>query len=608
MKTYWRLLKFGKPIEKYAIPYFFYIACYAIFNMMIFALLMPTLNTLFDAEKVMAEVTEMPKFALNSEYLNELLNYMLYRVFGADYSPLDVLIFLAGAISVCALFSNLAHYLSRRTMEHMKVRTLFRLRNATFDNVLNLNLGFFSNERKGDIISKITSDVQVVQYCVSSTLQIAFREPFLIIAYLTLMINISWSLTFFAIIYLPLVAGIIGAIIRRLRSASRLNQQNFGEMTSTIDETLTGMKIIKGYNAEGFFMKRFNDVNTAYSRTWRKITRKQQLASPLSEFLGIIAVAGLLIFGGHLVMNGTLNPGGFIAYIGVFTQITRPVKSFAEAFSNINQGIAAGDRVLELLDTPSSITDRADAKVLTRFEERIEFRDVRFSYENKEVLKGINFTIEKGQTVALVGPSGGGKSTISDLIPRFYDVLGGSITLDGTDIRDYTLHSLRSVMGIVSQDTILFNDTIENNIRLGNDEATMEQVIAAAKVANAHDFILQTEHGYKTNIGDRGMKLSGGQRQRLSIARAVLKNPPLLILDEATSALDTESEKLVQESLNTLLQGRTSLVIAHRLSTIYNADKIIVVEGGRIVEEGTHQELIKNGGLYHKLVEMQHLV
>lgn len=367
------------------------------------------------------------------------------------------------------------------------------------------------------------------------------------------------------------------------------------------------MKVIKGYNAETFFGRRFNDINRKFSDISRRIAYRQQLASPMSEFLGIAAAAGLLIFGGILVTGGKLDAGGFLTYLAIFTQITRPMRSFTDAFATINQGIAAGDRVLRLLDTETSVRNAPDAVQLDHFRERIEFRDVRFAYEEREVICGISFTVEKGQTVALVGPSGGGKSTISDLIPRFYDVTAGEIRIDGRDIRQYDLHSLRERMGIVAQDTVLFNDTIENNIRLGNSEATREEVMDAARIANAEQFIAETPYGLETNIGDRGAKLSGGQRQRLSIARAVLKNPEILILDEATSALDTESEKLVQEALNTLLEGRTSIVIAHRLSTIRNADKIIVIEQGRITEEGTHTELISRKGTYAKLIEMQQL-
>lgn len=607
MNTYWRLLGFAKPIEKYAIPYFFYTLIYAVFNTLNFVLIMPIISTLFDRNGMVEQVTEMPAFALSGSYLTELINYLLYRIFGATYDVMSVLILLAGLVVTSAFLSNLFRYLGQWTIENMKINTLRRLRNQVYDNVMGLNASYFSNERKGDIISKITSDVQVVQFCITNTLQVAFREPFLILGYLFAMVAISWELTVFSAIYLPVVALVIGSIVKRLRRSAKAAQENFGDMTSVLDESLAGVKTIKGYNAEGYFESRFHAINKRFSDISRAIARRQQLASPMSEFLGIAAAGGLLIYGGHLVLGGSMEVGGFLAYLAIFTQITRPLRSFTDAFSNINQGIAAGERVLGLLDTKSQISNEPDAVELTGFREAIEFRNVRFAYENKEVIKGISFTVRRGETVALVGPSGGGKSTISDLIPRFYEPVSGEILIDGHNIKHYTLQSLRDRMGIVSQETVLFNDTIENNIRLGNETATLTQVEQAAKVANAHDFIMESENGYQTNIGDRGAKLSGGQRQRLSIARAVLKNPEILILDEATSALDTESEVLVQEALGSLLVGRTSIVIAHRLSTIHNADKIIVIDQGTIAEQGTHAELMARHGIYARLIDMQQL-
>ena len=609
MKTYWRLLGFAKPIEKYAIPYFFCTLLYAFFNVCTFTLIMPIVNSLFSPDGALQAVTEMPAFSIRhlTDYVSALLSYLLYRLFGSDYDIMDVLIMLACVVVAASLLSNLFRYLAQRIIENMRVRTLCRLRDRVYEHVLSMNLGFFSNERKGDIMARITSDVQVVQFCITNTLQVVFRDPFLILFYVVAMLAISIQLSLFSVIYLPVVALLIGTIVKRLRRSAKEVQESFGELTSVLDESLSGMKVIKGYNAETFFGRRFNDINRKFSDISRRIAYRQQLASPMSEFLGIAAAAGLLIFGGILVTGGKLDAGGFLTYLAIFTQITRPMRSFTDAFATINQGIAAGDRVLRLLDTETSVRNAPDAVRLDHFRERIEFRDVRFAYEEREVICGISFTVEKGQTVALVGPSGGGKSTISDLIPRFYDVTAGEIRIDGRDIRQYDLHSLRERMGIVAQDTVLFNDTSENNIRLGNSEATREEVMDAARIANAEQFIAETPCGLETNIGDRGAKLSGGQRQRLSIARAVLKNPEILILDEATSALDTESEKLVQEALNTLLEGRTSIVIAHRLSTIRNADKIIVIEQGRITEEGTHAELLCRKGTYAKLIEMQQL-
>lgn len=605
MNTYWRLLGFAKPIEKYAIPYFFYTLFYALFNTLNFVLIMPILDTLFAKGNVVDRVAAMPSFEMSMDYLRELLGFLLLRMFGAGYDKLDVLFFLSLFVVCSAFLSNLFRYLGQRTIETLRVRSLEKLRNSVYDNVMRMHAGYFSNERKGDIISKISSDVQVVQYCITNTLQVAFRDPFLIIGYLLALVLLSWKLTIFSVLFLPLVALVIGSIVKRLRRSATEAQERFADMVSLMDESLMGVKILKSYNATEYITDKFHRINALFSRISLSMARRQQLASPVSEFLGITAAGVLLVYGGSLVLSDSLDASAFMAYLAIFTQITRPLRSFTDAFANINQGIAAGERVLKLLDERSDIADAPDAGEMTGLRDRIEFRDVRFSYESKEVIRGVSFTVRKGETVALVGPSGGGKSTLSDLIPRFYDVQAGQILIDGVDVRKYKVDSLRKYMGVVSQDTILFNDTIENNLRLGRQDATPEQIERAARVANAHDFIMETERGYRTNIGDRGMKLSGGQRQRLSIARAVLKNPEILILDEATSALDTESEVLVQEALNSLLEGRTSVVIAHRLSTIHNADRIIVIDQGRIAEQGTHQELMERRGVYARLIEMQ---
>ncbi len=494
MKTYWRLLGFAKPIEKYAIPYFFCTLLYAFFNVCTFTLIMPIVNSLFSPDGALQAVTEMPVFSIRhlTDYISALLSYLLYRLFGSDYDIMDVLIMLACVVVTASLLSNLFRYLAQRIIENMRVRTLCRLRDRVYEHVLSMNLGFFSNERKGDIMARITSDVQVVQFCITNTLQVVFRDPFLILFYVVAMLAISVQLSLFSVIYLPVVALLIGTIVKRLRRSAKEVQESFGELTSVLDESLSGMKVIKGYNAETFFGRRFNDINRKFSDISRRIAYRQQLASPMSEFLGIAAAAGLLIFGGILVTGGKLDAGGFLTYLAIFTQITRPMRSFTDAFATINQGIAAGDRVLRLLDTETSVRNAPAAVQLDHFRERIEFRDVRFAYEEREVICGISFTVEKGQTVALVGPSGGGKSTISDLIPRFYDVTAGEIRIDGRDIRQYDLHSLRERMGIVAQDTVLFNDTIENNIRLGNSEATREEVMDAARIANAEQFIAET--------------------------------------------------------------------------------------------------------------------
>ncbi|MDR0954797.1 MAG: ABC transporter ATP-binding protein/permease [Rikenellaceae bacterium] len=607
MKTYLRLLQFARPVSKYAIPYFLFTLLHAFFNMVVFMGISPILESLFSPDAVSRSVTALPRFAVNTRYISDLVNYFLLKLLGTGYDTIDVLIGLSVFIVAVAFLSNLFRYLSQRTIERYRIHTLQNLRNALFSNVMSLHAGYFSNERKGDILSKLTSDVQVVQFAVTNTLQVAFREPFLMAGYLFILISTSARLTLFTIVVLPVIALVIGVIVKTLRKSAKEAQESLGDMVTTAEEALGGIKILKGYNAIDYIVRKFRAQNQRFARISKNMANRQTMASPMSEFLGISAISIVLVYGGKMVMGGGISADNFLMYIAVFSQLTRPMRAFMDAFSTIHQGLAAGERVLSLIDTPSQITDAPDAVALTEFRQGIEFRDVSFSYENREVLRRVSVEIRKGETVALVGPSGGGKSTISDLIPRFYDPQAGSILIDGVDIRQYSLESMRSHLGIVAQDTVLFNDTIENNIKLGKPGASHEEVVRAAQVANAYSFILETEQGFETNTGDRGMKLSGGQRQRLSIARAVLKNPDILILDEATSALDTESEKLVQEALNNLLKGRTSLVIAHRLSTINNADKIIVVDQGEIVETGTHAELIALRGVYHRLIEMQQI-
>ena len=608
MKTYLRLLGFASPLSRYAVPYFFYSVLHALFNTFTYTMIIPIIGTLFSEGYVFTPTYEFPAIALNNECLNSALNYFYTMAFGEEYRVTWLLALLSGILIASNMLSNLFRYLGAMTVETMRTRTLQRMRNEMFERTMGMNVGYFSDQRKGDIMSKITSDVMVVQFCITNTLQVAFREPFLIIGYCVLMVNISWQLTVFSILYLPIVGLLIGTIVKRLRHPAQRGQERMGDMVSVMEESLSGVKAVKSYNAFSYIRNKFRTINAEMSNILISMARKQQLASPMSEFLGITAISVVLVFGGSLVQSGALMASGFVAYIAAFSQLTRPLRAFIDQFANINQGIAAGERVFSIMDAQSTVQDKADAVEMKEFKDKIEFRSVGFSYDDtREILHDISFEVRKGETVALVGPSGGGKSTLSELIPRFYDAERGEIYIDGRPITDYTQESLRAHMGIVSQETILFNDTIRNNIAMGREDVSDEQIVAAAKVANAHDFIMQSEAGYATNIGDRGTKLSGGQRQRLSIARAVLRNPEILILDEATSALDTESEKLVQEALTTLLEGRTSVVIAHRLSTIHNADRIIVIDAGRIAEQGTHAELIEKGGIYAKLIEMQSL-
>jgi len=607
MKTYFRLLSFAKPIEKFAIPYIIFTVFSVIFSTLNLALLAPLLQTLFSGKQNAACTTAVvatPKPAL-FDIMGTFNYYVKYMI--GNYGAWGALEFICGAIVISALFANLFRYLSQRTMENLRVHTLLNFRRAVFNNVMDLHLGYFSNERKGDIISKIASDVQVVQFSVTATLQVVFKEPLTLIVFMAMLFNMSAELTLYSLLVIPISAFVISLIVKRLKAQAIASQQTYGTMISYLDEALSGIKIIKAFNAVDFIKKRFNNENVKYSNITKSMARRQQLASPTSEFFGIVMVAGIVLFGGYMVLNNTspLTAPVFITYIALFSQVMRPAKAISDSFSNIHSGIAAGERVLALIDEKPLIKDEPDATAITEFNEGIHFKDVSFAYGERTVLSHINLTVPKGKTIALVGPSGGGKSTLMDLIPRFMDPQSGAIFVDDKDIKHVTAGSLRALMGVVNQESVLFNDSIYNNIAFGKESATPAEVEAAARIANAHNFIEETEQGYQTNIGDRGTKLSGGQRQRICIARAVLSNPPIMLLDEATSALDTESEKLVQDALNNLMKNRTSLIIAHRLSTIQNADTIVVLENGKIVEQGNHQELINHNGLYRKLIDMQ---
>lgn len=602
MKTYFRLLSYAKPIGRFAVPYAATTLLSVVFAVLNLALIIPLLQTLF-AEEGGTVVAVAPE-----NWYDIAAHFKYYATHASVvFGPYGALQRVCVVIISSVFLSNLFRYLSQRIMENLRIHTLLNLRKAVFDNVMDLHVGYFNNQRKGDIISKIASDVQVVQFSVTATLQVVFKEPLTLLVYVIVLFLLSTKLTLFAILVIPVSAFIISRIVKRLKAQATLAQQVYGNMISYLDEALSGIKIIKAFNATSFIKSRFHKENIRFSKISRRMVRRQQLGSPVSELLGVGMVAVVLLYGGKLVLSGSgeLPAEAFITYIAIFSQVMRPAKALTDAFSNINSGIAAGERVLDLIDQRNELPEAPDARPIKTFETGVQLVDVGFSYGDKQVLKRVNLDIPKGQTVALVGPSGGGKSTLMDLIPRFNDVGEGEVMVDGINIKILKVNDLRGLIGFVNQDSILFNDSIYNNIAFGMENATMDDVVAAAKIANAHDFILETEQGYETYIGDRGIRLSGGQRQRICIARAVLKNPPLLLLDEATSALDTESEKLVQEALSMLMQNRTTLVIAHRLSTIKNADKIVVLEGGEIVEEGTHQQLLANDGLYKKLIEMQ---
>jgi ATP-binding cassette, subfamily B, bacterial MsbA len=609
MKTYLRILQFAKPYSRFVPLYTIYTVLGIVFGLLNFTLLIPLLNVLFGtvgADDAAAMATVKPTFELSIDYLKDFFNYHFGQVI-LEQGRQGALLFVCIIVVISVFLANLFKYLAFRVVGALRAHVVKKIRLATYERVTQLHMGYFSNERKGDLMTRLTVDIQEVENSVVNTMTVVIREPISIIAFFAVLFTMSVKLTLFTLILLPLSGILIAGIAKRLKRAAQQGQESLSFILTIIDETLSGIRVIKAFNAEPYILDKFQDQNNRYARLQRSIAYKRDLASPFSEFMGVTVVALLLYFGGTMVLNNEseLSAAEFITYIILFSQVLVPAKAMSAAFSNIQRGLVSGDRILQVIDTEPQVKDKPNAKLLPEFRHQIEFRDVSFGYGGHAVLQEINLSIEKGKTVALVGPSGGGKSTLADLIPRFYDPTAGSILIDGHDIRDYTMASVRDKIGVVTQESILFNDTIFNNIAFNKTDATEAEVIAAAKIANAHEFIIKTPDGYQTSIGDRGGRLSGGQRQRLSIARAILQNPPILILDEATSALDTESEKLVQEALTNLMQNRTSVVIAHRLSTIQHADEIVVLQQGRIVERGTHDELLQQSGLYAKLTQMQ---
>lgn len=596
--------RFIPPYKLKLIKSIFFNFLHAIFGSLSIAMLIPVLGIIFDSQK---DVSTLIPFSLDAKVLTNNFNYYITELKIA-FGPSATLICVGLLAVVATAFKTGFAYLAAYELIYIRNGVVRDIRRKIYLKILSLPLPFFSEERKGDIISRMTGDVQEVEASVMSSLDMLFQSPILIIVYLTTMLIMSWQLTLFVFILLPIMGALIGNVGKNLKKHSREGQNKMGEILSLMEETLSGLRIIKAFNAEKKMDNKFSNENEDYRRIQNRLMRRRSLAHPMSEFLGTIVIVIILWFGGTLVLQhqGSLSAEGFIAYIALFYSIINPAKNLTNAYYSVQKGLAAMDRIDMILAAEPSIQEPQLPKVISEFRNSVEYKHVNFSYnENKQVLKDINITIPKGKTIALVGQSGSGKSTFVDLLPRFYDVNNGSITIDGVDVRDLSSYNLREFMGNVNQDPILFNDTIFNNIAFGVENATQEQVENAAKIANAHEFIIQTEQGYQTIIGDRGGKLSGGQRQRLSIARAVLKNPPIMILDEATSALDTESEKLVQEALDNLMRNRTSIVIAHRLSTIKNADQICVFHEGEIVERGTHEELLQQNGIYTKLYNMQ---
>ena len=605
MNTFLRLLAFARPFHKFWPRYLIISIFSVIFGIANYALIGPLLKVLFEADTMVLETT-LPPFALSADYFKAIFNHYLVG-FIKESGPLTGLVYVCVVLIVTSMVSNLMRYLSQRILVSMRTHIMRNIRNALFEKITKLHVGYFNAHRKGDILSSISNDVTEVQNGVANSFHILFRDPLLIIGFLSMLLYMSPQLTIVTLLTLPVSALVIGRITRKLKRGAKDTQSMMGRIVSHFEEAISGIRIIKAFNAQRFVNENFHVSNESHRRISKRMFNKQELASPMSEFLGITVAASVIFYAGYLQTKGQLGMewSSFVVYIGFYWRVLEPSKAISNAFANLQRGLASGERLFAILDVEPEIKKCANPVPVNDFKESIEFRDVSFKYKNEPVLKNISVTIPKGKTIALVGPSGAGKSTMADLIPRFYDVVTGPILLDGKDIREYEPKGLISLMGIVTQEAILFNDTVFNNIAFGMTGVTMDDVCRAAEIANAHEFISQLPQGYQTNIGDRGANLSGGQRQRLAIARAVLKNPPILILDEATSALDTESEKLVQEALTNLMKNRTSVVIAHRLSTIQHADQIVVLKDGEIVEKGTHQELIHQKGLYSHLCQLQ---
>lgn len=605
-----------RRILHYVKPYWFSILMNIVFNILAivfslfsFSMIVPFLNLLFNPDNL---TTIKPEFALDTDSLLAMLDYYVSYIIILK-GQAAALVFICLLLVIAFFLRNITTYFALYFMVGARAGTIKDIRNDLYKKIMILPLSFYSKHKKGDIMARITTDVQEIEVSIISYLDVFIKSPLTIAAYFAYMLGVSWRLTLFVVLLLPIGGLIIGWIGKSLKKDSLDGQNRFAGMLATIEETIGGLRIIKAFNAIDYSSEKFNEQNGRYTRVIKFVNRKRDLSSPMSEFLSSIIISIVIWFGATLILDATKNPeavssitaANFIAYIVVFSQIISPAKSFSQGFYSLQKGMASADRIFEVLDAEEVIVEKQDALPLPDFKDSIVYNNVSFHYNEVNVLKNIDLTIPKGKMIALVGESGGGKSTLVDLLPRFYDVSQGRITIDGVDVRDFKICNVRGLMGIVSQESILFNDTVFNNIAFGLEHATREAVIEAAKIANAHDFIMEMEDGYDTYIGDRGMNLSGGQRQRISIARAVLKNPPILILDEATSSLDTESERLVQEALAKVMTNRTSIVIAHRLSTIQNADEILVMVKGQIVERGKHEELIEKGGVYKRLTDLQ---
>ncbi len=606
MNMFFRILGYSQDIVSKLVYFFIFSILGIIFGAFNIVLVIPMLTVLFKQSDNSFQIPALPSFTFSAAYVVDVFNHYFISIIHNN-GRLDALLFVCALIVACVVLANIFRFLERVIATKIRVDLVKSIRLDIFKSVTRLHIGYFNNERKGDLISRFTNDVGEVENAVMGSLKAVLKEPITMMVYFLILFSISAKLTLLTLLILPFTGGVLAEIIKRLKRQATQSQESLGRIVNILDETFGGMRVVKAFNARNFIIQKMEEESSYYRKVNKSMSYKNEMASPVSEILGVMIIAGIIFFGGNMVLseNSSLQPEVFLGFLAIFAMVIQPAKNFSNGITALQRGTASAKRIFSLIDTIPLIENKPNAIHLKSFESSIEFRNVSFAYEKDLVLNKISLEIKKGKTIALVGPSGGGKSTLGDLVPRFYDPTEGEVCIDGISLAEYDIESLRKVMGVVTQESILFNDTIFNNIAFGMQGVSEEAVAQAAKIANAHDFIMQTEKGYHTFIGERGSKLSGGQRQRISIARAVLKNPPILILDEATSALDSESEKLVQEALFNLMKNRTSLIIAHRLSTIQHADEIIVIQDGLVAERGTHDQLIQQRGFYWKLSTIQ---